>query len=122
MGLDVSHGAWSGAYSSFHTWRVALATAAGGRLEPHPDVPWMAKYTYDRAAFDTELQERGFDTLMQHSDCDGRISPQMCKHVADALEHLLPKLARSGEMTDRTVRFIEGCRRAHARGEYLDFH
>ena len=34
MGLDTSHNAWHGAYSSFSHWRDALCNAAGWTLEP----------------------------------------------------------------------------------------
>lgn len=33
MGLDCSHGAWHGAYSAFHRWRVQIAAAVGIPLD-----------------------------------------------------------------------------------------
>lgn len=127
MGLDVSHDAWSGAYSAFHRWRKSLAKAAGGRFEDDPTQPGWATVFYDDTAFDTLEQEAGFLEIMGHSDCDGEISPEMCKHVADALGKLLPRISEveaGGHMPNvrlKTLKFIEGCRVAHRVGESLKF-
>ena len=122
MGLDVSHDAW----------RTALARAAGGDLVGGGALAPRAHYTYETAAFETPEQEAGFRELMSHSDGDGEISPEMCAHVADALEHLLPRIpdtdelggghiARAGGMRAATERFIAGCRGAHEAGDTLEF-
>ena len=68
-----------------------------------------------------------------HSDCDGEISPELCAHVANELEALLPKIealgwsdgghigARGGYV-ECTRKFIAGCRAAAAEGVPLGFH
>lgn len=66
--------------------------------------------------------------LLVHSDCDGEISPEDAAKIADRLESLLPVLPSGeamghiGNWKDKTAQFIEGCRRAAAAGEPLDFH
>lgn len=129
MGLDVSHDAWHGAYSAFHRWRTALAEATGGGMTDNP-LSGTQHYTYMTEAFDTPEQEAGFREIMGHSDSDGEISPEMCAHVADALEHLLPRIneahggghiARAGGVRAATQRFAEACRAAHAANEPLEF-
>lgn len=130
MGLDVSHDAWRGAYSAFHRWRKALAEAAGGELTSVSPLSEKAHYTYMTESFDTAEQEMGFREIMGHSDCDGDISPEMCVHVAEALEKLLPDITDEhggghiewhGGMRAVTEKFIKGCREAHEHGEPLEF-
>lgn len=122
MGLDVSHGAFSGAYSSFHRWRVALCVAAGGGYDEVRE--W---FSWD----DHMNQWPGFRVLMTHSDCDGSMSTADAVSCADALETLLPALdaagdggghlARDGGIGQVTRKFIAGCRLAVERNESLEF-
>lgn len=123
MGLDVSHGAFSGAYSAFHRWRVALCKAAGGGFDEVNNC-----FSWD----DRMEQWPGFRVLLCHSDCDGEISPSDAASCADALETLLPVLdkmgdggghiARNGGFGQVTRDFIDGCRLAAERNEPLRFY
>lgn len=133
MGLEVSHGAFHGAYSAFNRFRKVIAKATGGSFPPHDDVVqypesefWYVGEDYPRAT------HPGLWEFMAHSDCDGEISPRLCKLVADELEALLPKIALwdgggaghiafAGGYVQVTLKFIRGCRAAHARNEPLVF-
>ena len=112
MGLDCSHDAFHGAYSAFNRLRQEVCRAAGGEynIESNP----------------------GLFEFLNHSDCDGEISPEMCKLVADELEELMPKFKESLPPSGGHIalqegyvnvlrKFIEGCRAAYAAGEPLIF-
>ena len=111
MGLDCSHDAFHGAYSSFNRLRQEICKAMGGKssFPPHWKIGADGKnlitangsLIYD----DTRDQEfiyiddaypkdkfAGLWEFLMHSDCDGEISPEMCVKVADDLEALLPKI------------------------------
>jgi hypothetical protein len=131
MGLDVSHGAFHGAYSAFNRFRQAVAQAMGGSFPPHsnPDMETESWYWGDGYSVGTHP---GLAEFMRHSDCDGDISPTMCAKVADDLEALLPAIdgmgsggghiERNGGYGEVARRFIAGCREAAAAGETLEFY
>lgn len=138
MGLDVSHDAWSGSCSSFNRFRAMICDAIGGSYPPHNDAARLAHPTLpeDRfivgEGFERELWP-GLWCLLEHSDCEGEIDPEMAALVADDLERILPRLEviestirwrRDDAPTwcsSRARRFIDGCRRAAAAHETLLF-
>lgn len=92
MGLDFSHTHAYWAYSAFHRFREALAKHEGIHLnamagfhnlrcqhEPddHPNIPW------DNIT--TPLKP-----LLDHSDCDGELTPAECAQVAPRLREVVP--------------------------------
>ena len=125
MGLDTTHDAWHGPYSAFHLFRQALIAAIGGTYtEVHPaGYDW----TYDDAIVPSE-HVAGLSVLLNHSDCDGEISPDDCLAVAAALEWVAPRMPDDGagalsEFTPRAraLQFAKGCRLASEKGEALEF-
>lgn len=124
MGLNCSHGAFDGAYSAFYRFREAICTAAGGVWD-NGDGHWhMPEEIYN--------ENEGLVALLNHSDCDGEISSEMCVKVANDLEKLLPviekndnggggHITRAGGFTGTTKKFIAGCREAARLGEPLEF-
>ena len=153
MGLDCSHDAWDGAYSAFNSFRQVVCAAVGGSFPPH-NYPGFGRGTITRDDLlgaskpldnnmvyfgDPEIAEdfdidEGIVELLSHSDCDGEISPEMCKKVADGLEKIIPKISRmtgtpwSGHIESNggyvavTERFINGCREAYKNNEPLEFY
>lgn len=152
MGLDVSHDCWHGAYSAFMRWREGLAQAAG--LPPlqlmegfytsdsfgpiQSAIRFGDPVTVWRDAFiwlDRQLPIRWdclktdpLIILLNHSDCDGEISPGDAGPIADRLESLLDKLPTEvdgghiGDWRSKTQKFIDGLRLAASLGEVVDFH
>lgn len=105
----------------------------GGSYPPHTDKSLDDNCWYLGKGYDTETH-RGLAEFFGHSDCDGEISPEMCKIVADELEALLPQikelakteqvsghLERNGGYVEVTKQFIEGCRLAYEENETLKF-
>lgn len=94
MGLDVSHDAFSGAYSAFNRLRQIVAKSIGGSFPPHENksLGLDENSWYWGLEHDPESTP-GIAEFMSHSDCDGEISPEVCVQIADELEALLPKIA-----------------------------
>jgi hypothetical protein len=136
MGLDVSHDAFSGAYSSFNRFRQAVAKAMGGSFPPHE-----TEYHEDGDNLEPDMWYWGTDygpethpglsVFLSHSDCDGEISSDDCVKVANEIEALLPKLEAMGIGSGHIERdggygavarkFIAGCKDAAESGEPLVF-
>lgn len=112
MGLDTSHHAFHGPYSEFGRWRKALASVINLDLDAMQgfggQVPWAS------------VPLDPLHILLNHSDCDGDISPEECAALAERLGDLLPVIP--DQWRDITVRFIDGCHWANMLGEPLDFH
>lgn len=144
MGLDCSHNAFHGAYSAFNSFLQEVAHAIGGSYPPHwkRDISGrlIQPLQRDESLYDNRWywgdqgysheSNPGLSEFFCHSDCDGEISPEMCKIVADELEPLLEKMpeeslghiAARGGYRKVLQYFIDGCRAAHAANEPLDFH
>jgi hypothetical protein len=141
MGLDVSHDAWSGPYSSFREWRNWLAKQVGipldamegfygddgwefvggvrlpggkrhERRETYPPIPWEI------------LKPDPLFVLLDHSDCDGEIAVPDLGPLADRLRVIAKNAAwaENEDMIEKTMRFAAGCDLASAAGEPLHFH
>ena len=128
MGLDCSHDAFHGAYSSFNRLRQSVAAAAGGSFPEHEDPSLDPNMWYVGARY-RQSEWPGLALFLNHSDCDGDISAAECAAVARELNCLVPgvpvggvgHLARLGGTRDTLRQFIAGCWLAHARGERLEF-
>lgn len=119
MGLDISHDAWHGAYSSFMRWREKIAEVAG--LPPLQNMEGFGGPIKWESLEPSPLHE-----LLHHSDCDGEISWKSCGAIADELEKLLPKLngdggGHIGSYKEKTEQFIKGLRKAHKKKQELVF-
>lgn len=120
MGLDVSHGAWHGAYSAFMRWRLKIAEVAGIPLKlmegfygspggygtwdeaaKGKDIDGVAHWPFNAYYKEVapylpikweSLRPDPLHALLNHSDCDGEISSRNCAEIAGRLEELLPLL------------------------------
>ena len=135
MVLRVSHNAFEAQYSAFNRFRKFVLTSIGGSYPPHhqEDLDGDKWYWNPDMPFSSESNP-GLKEFLCHSDCDGEISPEMCKIVADELESILPyietleeKEKATGQLLARggyaqvTKDFIVGCRVAHFNVEPLEF-
>jgi len=141
MGLDVSHGAWRGAYSAFMGWREKIAELAG-----FPPLMLMEGF-YDNNRFLFSENDFGIAKqvkeylpiswgclktdplieLLHHSDCDGEIEWYKCGVIADRLEEILELMpdedtgGHIGNWKDKTQTFIDGLIKAYVSKEDLHF-
>lgn len=130
MGLDCTHDAFSGAYSAFDAFRNAVCSSAGGSWPPH-EIPGLSEENWYIGEGYSRETHPGLFLLLDHSDCDGEISPEDCALVAKDLSRLLPKLdamgeggghiARDGGYGQVARRFVRGCVSASEAGEALEF-
>lgn len=130
MGLDISHGAFSGAYSAFNRFRQVVAELKGMRWPPHKDSALDPGRFYWPEEF-VPSYHPGLMEFFTHSDCDGEISPEICLKLADELEQLLPEIEQygfgaghiryAGGYAAVTKKFIAGCRDAAKNNECLEF-
>lgn len=142
MGLDTSHDAWHGAYSSFGAWRREVAIAAG--LLERDQTLFQKRYYDPEDMRDSPLDWEKLNLmtdcygvwheepedpiwyLINHSDCDGVIQFAHLLPLADRLEALIPKVDDESSVSEwygsRTRRFVDGLRLAAAEGKDLRFH
>jgi hypothetical protein len=133
MGLNVSHGAFRGAYSAFNRLRQVIVEGPMGGHWPGPG-QWLdgtGAWTHEEDLGYSRETHPGLWEFLCHSDCDGEIEPEMCALVARDLEPLLPAMEalgmgvghieRDGGYRAVLQRFIDGCRRAAEAGEPLLF-
>ena len=147
MGLAISHDAWHGAYSAFNRWRRKMAHVAGFPPLDLMEGFWNGDWIFEQEKKRTEgksynmvplweselpikweaLRPDPLTALLNHSDCDGTISPDDVAKIADRLEQLLPFLPKEpdgghvGDWRATTQEFIDGCRLAASAGESLEF-
>lgn len=131
MGLDCSHGAFSGSYGAFNQLRSFVCEAAGGSWQDHSDESLNPELWYVDDAF-SEATYPGLWAFLLHSDCDGELDPPTCAAVAKDLEALLPamfgidspgrgRIASNGGYVATVRKFITGCWAAAAASEPLAF-
>lgn len=114
MGLDTTHNAWHGAYSSFNRFRHSLMLAYNGTN--------LSNYSgYGGNLAIENIEHKGLYEFFNHSDCDGEISANDCKLVADGLSEILPKLNDDYDIM-RCKEFIAGCLLAYSKNEPLEFN
>lgn len=134
MGLNTTHGAWDGAYSSFMNWRIWVAKQIGINL--------LEMEGFSDRDYSNPNKKRGeikWDTikddlkyLLNHSDCDGSLTPKRCKKIADWLKKIIkdrkvPKDIFSLDSDEewyifKTKTFIGGCMKAYKEDKKLEFH
>lgn len=119
MGLDTTHNAWHGPYSSFNIFRHDLAKRIGINLDEYAG--YSASGTKDLASINHPIME-----LLNHSDCEGELTPEQCKRVADGLDMII-KAAPIDEANmpwstiARAIQFRDGCLEAYSKNEILEF-
>lgn len=126
MGLDTTHGCWSGSYSAFNRWRTELARAVGIELKSMYgfaralDFCSACKQQLPTGISWDALKPDAIHILLNHSDCDGSIRWQDCEAIAARLEEVAPRLAN--EWQEDTARFVAGLREAASLREDVEFH
>lgn len=96
MGLDVSHGCWSGAYSNFHGFRSLIAKSLGFDLDS------MAGFSDECGESWGSITYDDFHILLNHSDCDGEIDLEDSVKLRDRMvEYRDTFFSFAGEVTHR---------------------
>lgn len=128
MGLDTSHNAWHGSYSSFGRFRDELAKRIGINLDEYAgyNSGWKEG---DPLGKDLKSIDHPLRDLFDHSDCDGELTPAQCFTIAEGLKMVMDEI-KIDEMKDFLVQdffencnqFRDGCLLAYSKNESIDFH
>lgn len=119
MGLDFSHGSARWSYSSFMAFREDLAEHEGLELrrmhgyavpgDYRPRVSWKDVTT-------------PLKPLLNHSDCDGHLTPEECRQVAARLREVVPLVFDEDDYDYRRgLDLAEGMEMAADAGELFEF-
>jgi len=119
MGLDTSHNCWHVPYSSFNDFRNALAKQIDIDLNDY--IGYGDKGTKDLESITHDIMP-----LLNHSDCDGELSPDECRQIAKGLDDILTNFKETDKQPynfkDDIIQFRNGCQNAAAKNETVDFH
>lgn len=123
MGLDTTHNAWHGPYSSFNDFRREILKAYNGTdLFDYAGYEMRSKKDNNRQSPQiplSDIDDDGILLLMDHSDCDGGIRWVDCKLVAESVNKVITKL--SGNHFHDAIQFSKGCMDAYNKKEDLLF-
>jgi hypothetical protein len=121
MGLDTTHNAWHGPYSSFGRFRERLAQEIGINLNNY--IGYNPHANLKESEIDHPLMD-----LFNHSDCDGELTPMQCWKIAKGLDEVIKKLPVPEDGDSWDARFIEsciqfrdGCMLAFSKNEVMEF-
>lgn len=125
MGLECSHGAFLGSYSSFFRFRCAICRA----IDLNED-SWAYSEDWSFPPGYSPESHPGLWELLNHPDHKGAISPELCGAIAEELtDFVLAKLEESmdgkdlfdGGYAEVCRKFICGCQLAASRNEHMIF-
>lgn len=111
MGIAFSHCDAQWSYGGFNAFRVKLAKEVGIDLDSMDGfdgcVPW-SKFSDD------------IIPLLDHSDCDGELTPNLCASIAKRLRELVEGWPESHDRAN-AILLAKGMEAAFERGEPLEF-
>ena len=125
MGLDTSHNAWHGPYSSFNNFRRWLAEKIEINLNDY------IGYRNESATKKLTSIDHKLMPLFNHSDCEGILTPDECKQIAEGIEEVLKNMSKeeiehpeneySLSNYNKAKQFREGCLLAYSLDENIEF-
>ena len=125
MGLDTSHNAWQGPYSSFNRFRHWLAEKIGINLKEY--YGYGGNQNKKLSSIEHKIMP-----LLNHSDCEGELTPAECKQIAEGIDEILNALSKkeiedpenqySFSHINKAKQFRDGCILAHSLNESIEFH
>ena len=121
MGLDTSHNCYHGPYSSFTDFRYALADQIDIDLDDY------IGYRGYRPTKYLDTIEHDIMPLLNHSDCDGILTVEECKRIANGLTNILDNFNEDinysiNNFKDKIIQFRDGCLEAIQNNEEVEFH
>lgn len=112
MGLDFTHCEAHWAYSGFHKFRKRLAECIGMNLGNMEGFDGIIPF---------ECYDDDIIPLLNHSDCGGDLSPDVCQTVATRLRQLVSDWPDDDRDKINALKLAEGMELAHKRNEPLRF-
>jgi hypothetical protein len=117
MGIDFSHCDAHWAYSGFHRFRVRLALEVGIILDSMAGFDSTPAKSWD----DIEAKDDPIVPLLNHSDCDGVLSPEECRSIAPRLRELVRNWPAEDYDRYQAEMLAEGMDSAAEEGVALEF-
>lgn len=117
MGLDTTHDAFHGSYGSFDKMRYWLASQINIDLDEY--------YGYGPGEKKIESIQHEIMPLLNHSDCDGQLSPDECKKIASGIKKILDEVPYDDSPYSNyqmSLRFMHGCLAASKKIETILFN
>ena len=112
MGLDFSHSDAHWSYSGFMHFRTRLADEVGIDLSRMDGFDGIERW---------DGIEDDIVPFLNHSDCDGTLSPEQCKTIAPRIEQLIAKWDDGDYDKQHAERLLEGMNLAAKLNETLVF-
>jgi hypothetical protein len=120
VGIDISPGGAHGSYSGFHRFRQRVAKQAGIVLDEMEGFG-----NRDEGTPGTKKWQEGDPIvhLLNHSDCDGILTPQQCRECAPRLRELIKDWDIQNDYDARSaLSLIEGMETAANKNINMEFH
>lgn len=114
MGLDTTHDAWHGPYSSFNRFRTWIAKQIN--IELHEMDGFGGSKEWDDSI--------DLYPLLYHSDCDGELTVEESKRIVKGIDDLMSNLDESQRdeyMIEKLNQFKRGCELAISKNEIIEF-
>ena len=134
MGLDFRHDRPDGhhcpqwAYSGFNRFRIRLAAAEGFDLEEMQGFGKGGYFDGTRVPGTRSWDEitTALKPLLNHSDCDGELTPEECAQIAPRLREVVAGWEQDGEFSSHydeqgALRLADCMEACAAAGEKLEF-
>lgn len=121
MGLDTTHNAWHGSYRRFNSFRYDMARRIGINLDEYIGYTTSPSATKRLSDIPHPIKH-----LLDHSDCDGELTPEQCKEIAEGLDMII----REASIDDANeeyghiyyaIQFRDGCLDAYSKNEPIEF-
>lgn len=117
MGVDFSHCDASWAYSGFNRFRARLANQIGIVLD---DMDGFNRNSPDYSGVSWNTVKDPIKGLLNHSDCDGHITPKQCQRIAPRLRELVSSWEDCYDK-QMAISLADGMDEAAMKNENLEF-
>jgi len=115
--LDKKYTGASWSYSGFHHFRELLASSIGLSLDQYQG---FTNTERTQPPYQWEWVQSPLKYLLNHSDCDGRLSPAICKQIYPELEKILEHWEPSYDKTAGEL-LVKQLKRCVKQKKYLIF-
>ncbi|MFA6917022.1 MAG: hypothetical protein WC222_11535 [Parachlamydiales bacterium] len=116
MGLDTSNNAYHGSYGYFNDFRTWLASKININLDDC--------IGFGGSKIELQTIDHKIIPLLDHSDCDGELTPEECKTIALGIQEILDSFVpeeKEKDFIEVVKQFQQGCLDAVDNNEIIYF-
>jgi hypothetical protein len=118
MGLNITHDCFNGPYSTFNLFRHSLGIQIGINLDEYKG--YNKNGTKDLSKIEHELMP-----LLNHSDCNGRLTIKESKSIVKGLNRVLENFVENDNydvmFKEMIIKFRDGCLDAISKRKMVKF-